>query len=103
LVKAALCLQHREIPASLHFEHPNTEIAFESLRLRVARQLEPWPRTSGQPPRAAVNSFGFGGTNAHVVLEAPPPMKAPAKACGEAADDRPWLLPLSGAQRPRSG
>jgi acyl transferase domain-containing protein/NADPH:quinone reductase-like Zn-dependent oxidoreductase/NADP-dependent 3-hydroxy acid dehydrogenase YdfG/acyl carrier protein len=94
LIKAALCMQRRQIPASLHFEIPNPRIAFDELRLRVARTLEPWPETRGQPPRAGVNSFGFGGTNAHAILEAlPAPNDAQARA--EACDERAWLLPLS--------
>ena len=72
LIKTALCLQHRQIPANLHFENPNPQIPFDDLRLRVAQRLEPWPETNGQPPRAGVNSFGFGGTNGHAILEAAP-------------------------------
>jgi amino acid adenylation domain-containing protein len=95
LIKAALCLRHRQIPASLHFEHPNPEIPFENLRLRVAQRLEPWPETYGQPPRAGVNSFGFGGTNGHVVLEASPEADVVARLPAEPADGRAWMLPLS--------
>jgi acyl transferase domain-containing protein/acyl carrier protein len=71
LIKAALCLKHREIPPHLHLSHPNPEIPFERLGLRVPRELEPWPDEPG-PALAAVNSFGFGGANAHVVLAAAP-------------------------------
>jgi acyl transferase domain-containing protein/ubiquinone/menaquinone biosynthesis C-methylase UbiE/acyl carrier protein len=101
LLKAALCLKHRQIPANLHFEQPNPQIPFDELRLRVPQRLEPWPETFGQPPRAGVNSFGFGGTNAHVILEAPPqpqtvaPAQAPASLCAELVDRRAWMLPLS--------
>src|SRR5438309_11623550 len=68
LIKAALALEHRAIPPSLHFDQPNPHIAFDELRLRVARGLEPWPDGDG-PPLAGVSSFGFGGSNAHLVLE----------------------------------
>ena len=68
LIKAALALHHRRVPANLHFERPNPEIDFEALRLRVPVRLEPWPKGPG-PALAAVNSFGYGGTNAHVILE----------------------------------
>jgi acyl transferase domain-containing protein/acyl carrier protein len=101
LLKAALCLKHRQIPANLHFEQPNPQIPFDELRLRVPLKLEPWPETSGQPPRAGLNSFGFGGTNAHVILEAPPaPEAVPtadvmAPGASEAVDARAWMLPLS--------
>jgi len=71
LIKAALCLQQRAIPPNLHFLKPNPAIDFERLRLHVVQELQPWPETD-TPRRAAVNSFGFGGTNAHVILEEAP-------------------------------
>jgi microcystin synthetase protein McyG len=71
LIKLALALKHRQIPPSLHFQTPNPNIPFEELRLRVPTALEPWPNSSG-PRLAGINSFGFGGTNAHVAIaEAP--------------------------------
>jgi len=72
LVKVALALKHGQIPPSLHFETPNPHIAFGNLGLRVAHTLTSWPRRD-RPSLAGVSSFGFGGTNAHVILEAPPP------------------------------
>jgi len=95
LIKAALCLQHRQIPATLHYENPNPDIPFDDLRLRVAQRLEPWPQTCGQPPRAGVNSFGFGGTNGHAILEAAPAHEATSSAPTDHADGRAWVLPLS--------
>ena len=100
LIKAALCLRHRQIPASLHFENPNPKIAFEDLRLRVAQGLESWPGTYGQPPRAGVNSFGAGGTNGHVILEAPPEADMTVRPHGEVDDGRAWMLPLSARSAP---
>ena len=72
LIKVALALRHREIPPSLHFEKPNPHIPFDELPLRVQTTLSPWPAGSGSA-LAGVSSFGFGGTNAHVVLEEAPP------------------------------
>lgn len=66
LIKTALALHHRYLPASLHFETPNPHIPFEALPLRVQTQGEPWP--PGARGIAGVSSFGFGGTNAHVVV-----------------------------------
>lgn len=71
LVKVALSLRHRVLPPSLHFETPNPHIPFEELGLRVQRALTPWPDHTG-PALAGVSSFGFGGTNVHVVLEEAP-------------------------------
>ncbi|MPY80191.1 MAG: amino acid adenylation domain-containing protein [Actinophytocola sp.] len=82
LIKTALALEHREIPPHLHLREPNPRIPFDELRLRMPTALEAWPETSG-PARAGVNSFGFGGANAHVVLEEPPPRAE------RAADTRP--------------
>ncbi len=70
VIKTALALQRRMVPASLHFETPNPYIDFDRCRLKVPVQLEPWPANGAQPRLAGVNSFGFGGTNAHAVLAA---------------------------------
>ncbi|MGB2677059.1 MAG: beta-ketoacyl synthase N-terminal-like domain-containing protein [Candidatus Acidiferrum sp.] len=92
LIKVALALRHREIPPSLHFEKPNPHIPFDELPLRVQTTLSPWPAESG-PALAGVSSFGFGGTNAHVVLEeAPPPIIGMPDAERELGT---YLLPLS--------
>ena len=66
LIKVALCLKHGQIPPNLHFQTPNPKIPFSALRLRVPESLKPWPERGMR--LAGVNSFGFGGTNAHVVL-----------------------------------
>lgn len=68
LVKAALMLKNAKIPANLHFVEPSPHIPFEELNIRVPTFTEAWPDTGTKPKVAGVNSFGFGGTNAHVVL-----------------------------------
>ncbi|WP_429349201.1 SDR family NAD(P)-dependent oxidoreductase [Paraburkholderia sp. Clong3] len=68
LFKAILCLKHGAVPRSLHFETPNPAIDFEGGRLRVVDRFTPLSRRDGAPLTIGVNSFGFGGTNAHVVL-----------------------------------
>ncbi len=68
LVKAALMLKNAKIPANLHFVEPSPHIPFEELNIRVPTTAETWPDTGTKPKVAGVNSFGFGGTNAHVVL-----------------------------------
>ncbi|NHV27425.1 type I polyketide synthase [Burkholderia sp. D-99] len=71
LLKAVLCLKHRAVPRSLHFVTPNPGIDFDGGRLRVVDRYMPLD-TGGAPLSVGVNSFGFGGTNAHVILtEAP--------------------------------
>ncbi|WP_394831506.1 SDR family NAD(P)-dependent oxidoreductase [Pendulispora rubella] len=71
LLKVVLCMQHRQLAPSLHFEKPNPHIALEELNLRVTTALEPWP-SEGRPRSAGVSSFGMGGTNCHVVVSEPP-------------------------------
>jgi 8-amino-7-oxononanoate synthase len=89
LIKVALSLQRRQVPPSLHFQEPNPYIDFEKLLLRVQQELAPWPQST--LAIAGVSAFGFGGTNAHVVLsEAPQPQKerspaAVAAQSGQAA------------------
>jgi phthiocerol/phenolphthiocerol synthesis type-I polyketide synthase C len=72
LLKTALALERKVVPPTLHCETPNPNIPFDALNLRLVRQVEPLAAGCEQP-YAGVNSFGFGGTNAHAVLGEPPP------------------------------
>ena len=92
LIKVSLALKHRAIPPTLHFHTPNPNIPFAALPLRVAHTLTPWPETG--PALAGVSSFGFGGTNAHVVLAAAPASVA-APSSPAASGEAHYLLPLS--------
>ncbi|WP_274651219.1 beta-ketoacyl synthase N-terminal-like domain-containing protein [Paenibacillus humicola] len=74
IIKAALSLQNRQIPASLHFHKPNNSIPFEESPLYINDQLTDW-ETDGSPRLCGVSSFGMSGTNCHVVLEEAPPRK----------------------------
>ena len=94
LIKAALVLHNRTVPANLNFETPNPQIPFDDLRLEVASRLRPLPQQDGTLPVTAVNSFGFGGTNAHVVLEAAPVPSETRRLDGQTAE-QPYLLPVS--------
>jgi len=70
LIKTALALHDRVIPPSIHFDNPNPEIDWDNTPFYVATEMTDWPeRSDGEPRRAAVSAFGFGGTNYHVVLE----------------------------------
>ncbi len=75
VIKASLILGRRAIPGNLHFDVPNPDIDFDGLRLRIPVRLEPWPEH--RPLVAGVDSFGFGGTNAHALLAAPPVLPEP--------------------------
>ncbi|MFF0157584.1 SDR family NAD(P)-dependent oxidoreductase [Streptomyces sp. NPDC005263] len=80
LIKTVLSLHHATLPASLHFHRPNPHIDFTALGLRVVTEPTDWPTEDGRPALAGVSAFGFGGTNAHAVLEqAPQPALPPAR------------------------
>ena len=77
-IKAALSVQRAQIPPNLNFVQWNPAIDPSPTRLFVPTELSPWPAEEG-PRRAAISSFGIGGTNAHVVIEqGPDPVPAAA-------------------------
>jgi acyl transferase domain-containing protein len=69
IIKASLAIQNKVIPPNLHFNNLNPKIKPYYENLRVPTSLVPWPEVKYVPLRASVNSFGFGGTNAHAILE----------------------------------
>ncbi|MFH0891180.1 MAG: SDR family NAD(P)-dependent oxidoreductase, partial [Candidatus Falkowbacteria bacterium] len=74
LVKSVLSLKHKQIPPSIHFNEPNRKIDWNNAPVMVNTKLIPWKRQDGNTPlRCGVSSFGFSGTNCHVVLEEAPP------------------------------
>ena len=80
LIKAVLAVQHGQIPPNLHFSQWNPAIDASATRFFVPTENTRWPTGEG-PRRAAVSSFGLGGTNAHVVLEQGPELvSAPERA-----------------------
>ena len=92
LVKAVLVLKHGQVPANLHFATPNPNIDFKGLKLRVNSTLEPFPETDGTR-MVGVNSFGFGGANAHIIIEEAPPR--PHHEHSETPTERAWPIVLS--------
>ena len=90
LIKTALSLHHKQIPASLGYEKPNPAIDFETSPFKVNDTLSDWTSYKG-PRRAGVNSLGVGGTNAHVVLE-----EAPQAAAAVPSDWPFQILTVSG-------
>src|ERR1700751_3414470 len=92
LIKGLLVLRHGQIPPSLHFQSPNPNIDLAALKLRVPTALEPFPKTDGERI-VGINSFGFGGANAHVLLAEPPACSLPGHL--EIHATRSWPLVLS--------
>jgi acyl transferase domain-containing protein len=87
LIKAALAVRDGIVPASLHFTRPNPALEIERTPFHVAAETRPW--RGALTRRAAVSSFGIGGTNAHAVLEQPP---APAARAGDPRPEQPIVL-----------
>lgn len=92
LLKGVLALQHGQIPPSLHFRQPPAGLDLKALGLDIPQSLQPLPPGS----LVGVSSFGFGGTNAHVVLEGPEPPEPHGTDPAE-AENRLWPVPLVAA------
>ncbi|MBH8563709.1 acyltransferase domain-containing protein [Nostoc sp. CENA67] len=91
LIKVALSLKHGKIPPNLHFQQPNPNVALDKLPLQVQQTLEAWP--SDRPAVAGISAFGFGGTNAHIVMSA-----APNLVVESSSIDRPLHLLILSAK-----
>ncbi|WP_405150569.1 type I polyketide synthase [Sphaerisporangium sp. NBC_01403] len=92
LLKVALSIEARTLPASLNFESPSPAIPLDELNLRVRTASGPWP-CPDRPLIAGVSSFGMGGTNAHVIMEEAPPVAEPPPAALVADRGGPGLVP----------
>lgn len=110
VLKAILALEHGVIPGNPTFIDPNPNLDFEELRVLPSRTAIPWPANTMK--RASVNSFGYGGSNAHVILDAAGSLSnhvSSYDAGSEAFDrfddydevtERPYLLVLSANDAP---
>jgi polyketide synthase PksN len=106
VTKIVLQMRHRQLAPSLHAEELNPEIDFSRSPFKVQRELTTWPRVVWRdagaavelPLRAAVSSFGAGGTNSHVILEE---YVTPADAAQAAESAEPELLVLSAQNEER--
>ncbi|MEV7145123.1 SDR family NAD(P)-dependent oxidoreductase [Streptomyces sp. NPDC093084] len=93
LIKAVLCLENATVPPSLHLKNPNPAVDWDNLPLMIPTRATPLP-DRGRPAIAGVSSFGFSGTNAHLVLEAAPEPANPAPGHPQ-PPERSELLVLS--------
>jgi acyl transferase domain-containing protein len=91
VIKVLLAMKHQKIPPSLHFHRENEHISFKDSPFYVNTRLTEWEKPAGFPRKAAVSSFGYSGTNVHLVIEEPP-----SPGTGPAAPDRPfYFIPIS--------
>jgi acyl transferase domain-containing protein/SAM-dependent methyltransferase/acyl carrier protein len=104
LIKAVLVLRHGELPPQLHFKEPNPHIAWKEMAVRVPVARTAWP--SGSARRiAGLSSFGFSGTNVHMVIESAATAlelasAKPRDSIGDEMDDRPERQPGALVERP---
>ncbi|MBO0859128.1 MAG: SDR family NAD(P)-dependent oxidoreductase, partial [Chloracidobacterium sp.] len=94
VIKVLLALKHKAIPPTLNFTTPNRHINFADSPFYVNDRLRVWKVEPGVPRRAAVSSFGFSGTNAHLIIEEAP------KRNGRAPERQPHLITLSAKTSP---
>lgn len=94
LAKAIAALKYKTLPPTLHFARPNRNIPFHQLPLYVNDQAQEW-EAGNHPRRCGVSSFGFSGTNCHIVLEEAPVAVAQAEDNARHASGPPHLLVLS--------
>ena len=94
LIKVILSLKHKQLPPSLHFNKTNEHINFRESPFYVNTQLKEWIHDDNLPRRAAVSSFGFSGTNCHMVVEEAP--KVPARESNNSSKGKPYYcIPIS--------
>jgi acyl transferase domain-containing protein len=114
IIKMLMAMRHGVLPATLHADEPNPHVDWPENSVRLLTHARAWIPEVGQPRRAAVTSFGIGGTNAHVVVEqAPPRARREDGHDDEEHDDElaipgvvvPWLLTgrSRGAVRAQAG
>ncbi|OLQ79995.1 hypothetical protein BIT28_01720 [Photobacterium proteolyticum] len=90
LIKVVMALQAKKLPSTINFEKPNQFINFPNSPVYVSSEMAPWQTIGDVPRTAGVNSFGFSGTNCHVVVQ-----EAPAQPARNEVTETSYLFPIS--------
>ncbi|VUC30980.1 unnamed protein product [Clonostachys rosea] len=108
VIKAVMSVSTGKILPNMHFETPNPDIDFKLLKIKVPTEVMDWPHDKPMR-RASVNSFGYGGSNSHAIIENYSPARSivsilpthnPTGHLDEDAKVRPYILPLSAHNKP---
>ncbi|WP_437786878.1 type I polyketide synthase [Sorangium sp. So ce1097] len=94
LIKVVLSLQHRTVPPNVHFETLNPNISLDGTPFVIPTSAAPWT-AADRPLTAGISSFGWSGTNVHVILQEAPRASAAAPSAVADRTPRPHVLPLS--------
>ncbi|RQW22569.1 SDR family NAD(P)-dependent oxidoreductase [Bacillus sp. C1-1] len=97
LIKVALSISNQQLPPTLNFEEANQNIPFEKTPFYVVNKSQSWLPTDQHPLRAGINAFGFGGTNAHIILEGAP--STPEIGVNKPLTDGPQLMVINGKSK----
>ncbi|MCP2341499.1 malonyl CoA-acyl carrier protein transacylase [Actinomadura rupiterrae] len=101
VIKMVQAMHHDTLPATLHASEPSSHVDWDAGHVQLLTEAQPWP--ADHTRRAAISAFGISGTNAHVILEDPPPLSSPAPSDDSAKPDVglpvvPWVLSAKSAR-----
>src|SRR5277367_4454330 len=91
VMKMILAMRHEVVPATLHVDVPSPHVDWSAGSVQLLTDQQPWP-ANGRPRRAGVSSFGISGTNAHVIIEAAPPVEQTVESAASQSSVVPWVI-----------
>src|SRR5277367_846557 len=91
VMKMILAMRHEVVPATLHVDVPSPHVDWSAGSVALLTDAQPWP-VNGRLRRAGVSSFGISGTNAHVIIEAAPPVEQTVESAASQSSVVPWVI-----------